>query len=400
MIDVPAFGRRPKIKKQDLDSSRVLQQAFKVCPGAGLSCSLDTLNHSRLIKSLIQDWGPIFEIWEGYAANRDIRFQSSSGGAISALSLYCLEHEKMHGVLHTAANAKRPYLNETVMSKTRASIINAAGSRYSPASPCEKLQEIEDAPSPCVFIGKPCDVAAVANVKKVKPELDKKIGLTIACFCAGTPSTNGTLTMIKQMGFKSPADLSTLRYRGCGWPGKTVAESNIEGESMRRNLTYEQSWGKILQKYRQWRCYICPDHTGEFADIAVGDPWHRNTKNDSQGKSLILARTSKGQEIIKKAITAGYLIAEQVKPDTLPASQPNLLKAQSRLWGQLIGLKIAYAPYPVYKGFNLASSWLHNLTLQEKVNSILGTFKRIYTKKIKKRQRITYDDAQSTSMDL
>ena len=76
MIDVPAFGRRPKIKKQDLDSSRVLQQAFKVCPGAGLSCSLDTLNHSRLIKSLIQDWGPIFEIWEGYAANRDIRFQS------------------------------------------------------------------------------------------------------------------------------------------------------------------------------------------------------------------------------------------------------------------------------------------------------------------------------------
>ena len=66
----------------------------------------------------------------------------------------------MHGVLHTAANAKRPYLNETVMSKTRASIINAAGSRYSPASPCEKLQEIEDAPSPCVFIGKPCDVAA------------------------------------------------------------------------------------------------------------------------------------------------------------------------------------------------------------------------------------------------
>jgi hypothetical protein len=41
-----------------------------------------------------------------------------------------------------------------------------------------------------------------------------------------------------------------------------------------QQFTYEQSWGEILQKYRQWRRYICPDHIGEFANIAVADAWH------------------------------------------------------------------------------------------------------------------------------
>ena len=46
---------------------------------------------------------------------------------------------------------------------------------------------IQNAPAPCVFIGKPCDVAAVENVRRLRPALDEKVGLTIAIFCAGTP---------------------------------------------------------------------------------------------------------------------------------------------------------------------------------------------------------------------
>ena len=45
--------------------------------------------------------GPYLEVWDGYAADDEIRRKASSGGALSALSLYCLEKENMESVLHT-----------------------------------------------------------------------------------------------------------------------------------------------------------------------------------------------------------------------------------------------------------------------------------------------------------
>ena len=344
------------------------------------------------MKHWLNDWGPVLQVWEGYAVDPEIRFKGSSGGAISAISLYCLEHECMHGVLHTIANEEKPYLNKTIMSKNRSSILAAAGSRYSPASPCDGLQEVVDAPAPCVFIGKPCDVAALHNVQQLKPELDAKIGLKMACFCAGTPSTNGTFEMLKQMGFASPDDLGGLRYRGCGWPGKTVATDKYNKGKLEMELSYDQSWGNILQKYRQWRCYICPDHAGEFADIAIGDPWYRDKAKDEQGCSLIVVRTELGRKILNKAITSGYLSAQKVDSSSLQASQPNLLKTRAMLWGRLLTLKLNHVPYPSFEGFSLYTSWKNELSLREKIKTFVGTIKRIYKKRLKIKQTITFDN--------
>jgi coenzyme F420 hydrogenase subunit beta len=69
-----------------------------------------------------------------------------------------------------------------------------------------------------------------------------------------------------------PSDLAQLRYRGNGWPGDATAQTR---GGHRSRLSYADSWGSILTKHVQWRCRVCLDHTGEFADIAVGDPWYR-----------------------------------------------------------------------------------------------------------------------------
>ena len=302
MVDVPSFGRRPKFSGSDNLDER-FQQGLEVCPGVGLKHQEATFKSEELIGSLNKTWGPIFEIWEAYAVDPEIRYKGSSGGAITAICLYCLEQEKMHGVLHVAADPKKPYLNTTILSQNRESLMSGVGSRYSPASPCEKLGEIEKTMGLNVVVGKPCDIAAVQNVRKHKGDLDSKIGLTIACFCAGTPSTDGTLEMLRQMGVNEPTQLASLRYRGHGWPGTTEVERQIKSENEGcRKLSYEESWGEILQKYRQWRCYICPDHTGEFADLSIGDPWYKEREDGDQGRSLILVRSPKGKKILRDAI--------------------------------------------------------------------------------------------------
>jgi len=379
MEDVSSLGRRPKFDTSLGDGGT--RQALNVCPGVALISPQKNADQKGMISSLGQAWGNIFEIWEVHAADPDIRYKGSSGGAITALSLYCLEQAEMAGVLHTVVDCRKPYLNTISFSTDRDSLLAGTGSRYSPASPCEKLGDVEEASGMSVIVGKPCDIAAVHEVRKVTEKLDSKIGLTIACFCAGTPSTNGTLEMLRLMGVDNPDDLASLQYRGHGWPGMTRA-NGVNREY--RELTYEQSWGG-LQKYRQWRCYICPDHTGEFADLAVGDPWYKEREQGDTGRSLVLVRTPLGKKILDGAIAEGYLVAEKKDAEVLPASQPNLLQTRGRLWGQLLVLKLLGVPCPDYRGFHLFQNWRKQLSFIQKVKSIIGTLKRVYVKKLKTR---------------
>ena len=121
--------------------------------------------------------------------------------------------------------------------------------------------------------------------------------MTIAFFCAGTPTTRGTIALLDRLGIDDPSDVLDVRYRGNGWPGRTVFTVKTATGTETRSLSYEESWGEILTNHKQWRCNVCADHTGEFADIAVGDPWHRPTDPRKPGSSLILVRTERGREL-------------------------------------------------------------------------------------------------------
>jgi coenzyme F420 hydrogenase subunit beta len=378
MVDVEAQGRRPQIAPE----VEVGPEALQVCPGIGLAHD-QARPEVQYIEELDAAWGPVLEIWEGYAADPEIRFAGSSGGALSALSLYCLEAGGMHHVLHTAARPDMPYLNETVISSTREDLLRATGSRYAPASPCDRLQSIENANGPCVFIGKPCDVAAAQNSRKLRPRLDANLGVTMALFCAGTPSTRGTLELLKRMGVEDAGSLANLRYRGNGWPGKATAHfRHSNGVEAVSEMTYEESWGSILSSHSQWRCKFCADHTGEFADIAVGDPWYRPIEEGNPGQSLILARTERGREVILAAAAAGYITISSAEPQILPASQPNLLRTRGALWGRILACQIMGVPAPRYVNMPLFVHWWRVLTGMQKLRSIVGTLRRIAQRKL------------------
>lgn len=383
MVDVLTHGRRPRLRANPCGSESTVR-ALKVCPGLGLNRHR-AADEPQVIPDLLAGWGPVLEVWEGYAADDQLRFAASSGGAASALAIHCIENEQMHGVLHTAARKDVPYLNRTVLSRTRREILSATGSRYAPASPCDGLQQVEDAPHPCVFIAKPCDIAAAEMARTLRPALDRNLGLTIAIFCAGTPSTKGTLEMLKAMGITDPSSLSEVRYRGNGWPGHATARYQTPTGHAEKRLTYDESWGKILQKHRQWRCYVCPDHTGEFADIAVGDPWHREIQPGEHGRSLIVVRTQRGRRILYNAIAAGLLVAEKVDPQLLPKSQPNLLRVRGHVWMRVWICRIMGAAAPRFSGIPTFRFWLGTLNWKQKLQSVFGTVKRVYSKRLRDR---------------
>jgi coenzyme F420 hydrogenase subunit beta len=371
LVDIEDQGLRPVVNSS---KCKECGDCVKVCPG--IEISHQPFN-SQTIPELRQAWGPVLEIWEGYATDPEIRYKGSSGGIATALALFCLEKQRASGVLHIGTNSESPLQNVPVFSKGREELLACTGSRYSPAAPCLNLNWIEEAESSCIFIGKPCDVIALRKSQEANPVLKDKCGLAVSIFCAGTPATRGTYNLLDVLEVK-PEQVKELRYRGCGWPGMTTVKLKGRNGQMRQ-MTYQKSWGAILSKLSQFRCRLCPDSTGEFADISCGDPWYRKIEPGEPGQSLILARTERGREILKEAVNAGYVTLCPTGSNTLSDSQPSLLKRRRELWGRLLTMRIMFIPTPRFKGFSLFSNW-RRLSWLDELRSVLGTMRRIITR--------------------
>jgi len=367
LSDVEDDGLRPRTDRSKCEGCGT---CLKVCPGIGIDAPQAC---PEAVTSLQGAWGNVLEVWEGYAADEEIRFTGSSGGVATALSLFCLEKAGVDGVLHIGSESQRPLKNAPAVSRNRDDLLRRNGSRYAPAAPCSGLNQLDLDRSKYVFVGKPCDVVALRKWQESAPQSGAAVTLAISIFCAGTPSALGTKRIIEKLGL-DPAQVTALRYRGRGWPGRTVAVTE-DPSGIDLSMSYEEAWGGILSRHTQFRCRLCPDSTGELADISCGDPWYRKIEPGDPGRSLVLVRTPRGKAILHDAMNAGYVRLEPAAPDTLPRSQVSVLSRRRALWGRLLALRMYRVPVPQYRGFSLYANW-RNLPIRERLRSVFGTICR------------------------
>lgn len=371
LVNLEPAGIRPRFNNASCGSCT---ECLSVCPGYSVDAHLAN-GHHRTPSDGEQEFGHSLEIWEGHAADPEIRHRASSGGLLSALAVYCLEKEGMEFVLHAGMDETKPWTNRTVQSRSRAEVLARAGSRYAPASPCDGLGAIEKSEKPCVFIGKPCDAAAVGMLRKQRPELDGRLGLVLTFFCAGAPSTQGTLDLAKSLGAERE-EIRSVRYRGEGWPGRFKVVNNSSGEE--KSLSYAESWGKLTH-YRTLRCHLCPDGLGRVADISCGDAWEQFDNGGDEGHSIAVVRTARGREILHRAMKEGYVELKPVGAQAVLAAQQNLLSRRRELFGRLAAMRLFLVPVPQFRNFSLFESWA-GLPLRKRIRTVVGTGRRIFTR--------------------
>lgn len=372
MVDDPVNGRRPVVAP---GGQAAAMQAARLCAGTGMDFA--ALPKAQPRKG---GFGPVLAAWEGYASDPEIRHRGSSGGAVTALALFALQRGLVRGVAHVVARSDDPRLNAAVISHDRDGILRGAGSRYAQASPAEALGAIAAGLVPVAMIGKPCDIASVAKAKAADSALAGKLPLTIAIFCAGAPNLVATDRLLDRLAVPKDATLTDLRYRGNGWPGLMQARYRAADgvERVSEGIPYATGWGQILQAERRWRCRICTDHTGAFADISVGDPWHNPPAGEeAKGRSLIIARTAQGLALIKAALAAGVLVATPQPLDVIVRAQPNLVAAQGAVWGRRLAMRAFGMAVPRDRGLPLFTTWL-GLPLRAKLSSVAGTARRLW----------------------
>ena len=380
LVDIPTAGLRPLYGTDCHSCSRCLA----VCPGVSVDAAETNDDEPESIVENLQV-GNYHGVYEGYAANREIRFTGSSGGILTALSVYALEKGGMDYVVHTGMDKAQPWKNRTVISRNRAQLLANAGSRYCTSSPCELFDVIQKSEGRCVFIGKPCDVAALAKARRLRPQLDANVGLALSFFCAGTPCSEAVVELAGGIGVEAD-EISSLRFRGQGWPGRFKVQSTGGGEP--KTMSYLRAW-KTLAKRRPLRCHICPDGMGLLSDITSGDAWNRYTgEGESDGISHVVVRTGRGRRLLESAVKAGYV-------ELRPSTAEDIIEAQgiylrrTVVFGRLIGMRLCGVPTPSYSNFGLFSSWLRT-NPQVMVSSIFGTIKRMVVRKLWRRSPYFY----------
>lgn len=339
-------------------------------------CVGESIGHDQRDADYDPLWGPIKRLGTGYATDPEVRHRGSSGGVISAIAIGLVESGEVDFVVTTGPDPKDPIGNDTDARHDRDAILLTAGSRYAPSSPLAGIAGHLATGKRFAFVGKPCDVAALRRMAKRDPRIDVQVPYMIAFFCAGVPSRIGTMKVLEKLGVVYE-NLVAFRYRGDGWPGLTRA-SMKNGEA--KTMDYNSSWGSVLNRHLQFRCKICPDGTGEFADIACADAWYGADGYpdfaEREGRSLVVVRTEAGKALVASLEEAGRIKVDSLEVAEIAKMQPYQVHRKRHVLARISAMWLLRRKGPHYSGLELGKT-TRQASLASQLRDFIGTARRL-----------------------
>lgn len=368
MEDVAPGYVRP-VQKGDVpaEAERVIAEA---CPGA-------KVNAWGASDDVHPYWGPWRSINTGYATDDKVRFEGSSGGAISALLIHALATGLVDRVVQVRADPRAPTQNFIATSRSREDVLAGAGSRYASSSPLANIDAILDEGGSIAFVGKPCDVSALRLLGAVDVRVARHVPLMLSFFCGGVPSRAGVQGILKALG-TTEEDIVAFRYRGQGWPGSAAATTR-DGQVL--EMSYGESWGDYLTKEVQFRCKICPDSVGGSADISCADAWYGDERGypsfeEQDGRSLIIPRTETGERVLREAVEVGVIALQALPISDIDLMQPAQAARKRLVCSRLSGLRMTLQPAPNVAGVKVCEA-AKRASLTEQIKNTAGTVRRV-----------------------
>jgi coenzyme F420 hydrogenase subunit beta len=295
---------------------------FEVCPGRAVD--FKQLNLEIFGKEpddiLI---GNYLNCYIGHAIDYNIRYNSSSGGLVTALLIYALEQGIIDGALVTRMKKGNPLEPEPFIARTSDEIIEAAKSKYCPVPANIALKEILKAKDEEKFavVGLPCHIHGIRKAETDSKRLKEKIALYLGLFCNHVPNFWGTRLLLHKLEVNDGKILK-LDYRGEGWPGY-MKISKGDGEIL---LLLPDYWSFVGSHFFfPSRCLMCDDATNELADISFGDAWLPRLSNDKIGTSLVIARNEIGEGVLQEMKSKNEVELSKVSANEVIQSQRGVL---------------------------------------------------------------------------
>jgi coenzyme F420 hydrogenase subunit beta len=269
--------------------------------------------------------GAYISCYTGHAVDFSVRYNAASGGGVTAVLKYGLDHGIVSGTVVTKMHEKYPLLPAPFVARTGDGLAVAQGSKYCPVPVGIALKEILNQDGRYAVVGLPCHIHGLRKAELVNRKLRDRVVLHLSLFCGRCINLLGTEFLLKE--FQIPLqNVTQIKYRGEGWPGFLTVEY---GPRARRLIPYTEYGAKFTfsNGFCPTRCMLCPDGTGELADLSFGDAWLPEFREtDSIGRSLVIARTQNGEKLLRAAVDKGYFRASPIPMSRAEMSQSSLLQ--------------------------------------------------------------------------
>jgi len=236
----------------------------------------------------------------GRATKPEIQSRAQDGGVVTALLAYALEAKIIDAAVVAGKDAK--WIAKPLVATKYEDLVKNAGTKYTPSPTLLGVRSAveEYAKARVGLVGTPCQIRAVRRIQ-TSPlgdlRLAKAITLSIGLFCMESYAYN---QLVESYVSSKSIDPSTVTRMGIK-KGSFIVWSG-ENELLHVPL-------KEVDAFVRNSCKQCDDFTAEYADISVGGI------GCPEGYSTIVARTAKGQELLKNAEKAGYIETRELKPD-------------------------------------------------------------------------------------
>lgn len=317
---------------------------FKVCPGhevdfKGLNLEIFGKEPDDILI------GNYLNCYIGHATDHDIRYNSASGGLVTALLIFALEEGLIDGALVTRMKKDKPLEPEPFIARTREEIIEARGSKYCPVPANVALREILEAEEGERFavVGLPCHIQGVRKAEKTNKKLREKIVLHLGLFCSMVPSIHATELLLHKLEIKQE-NIKKINYRGQGWPGGM----NIKfTDGTIKFLKLEDYYDEIFGAFKSYRCLLCCDHASELSDISFADAWHEKDRDDI-GLSITISRNDKAEKILQKMAKDRVVKLSKIADEKVKKSQDYMLFKKRDLDARIALAKFLRRKTPSY----------------------------------------------------
>jgi len=305
----------------------------EVCPGWQLD--IDVLRSTHESAEIVPTLGKVSASYIACSCNDSVRINAASGGMVSEVLIYLLDKGLIDGAIVTRMNAQRPLEAESFIARSREEVLSAQKSKYCPVAVCSILKKINNSKERYAFVGLPCHVAGVRKAVFHNQKLNEHLLYIFGLFCSRTPNILATRQLLHNLRI-DPNDVQSIDYRGGGYPGKLRIRKKNDTETVIDHLDYKY-WGYTFFKFfKPFRCWLCPDHSAELADMSFADNWTglSQFKSDNKGSSTVVARTPDSADLLRRMANEGRLSLHQIPAHIVKSSQDLVNKSNvtPRLW--------------------------------------------------------------------
>lgn len=275
-----------------MDECTNCQLCLKVCPGI----DVEKFNFKSTHYFEEKITGTYLESYSAYSKNIEILNNSTSGGLITTLITSLLKDKQVDGafVLPFDTFNGQPVRLQCV--KNENDVIDAAKSKYIPASVYNVIKTLQNKTKPnYVIVGTPCQIKGIKKFIKEKNVDEDKL-LFFGLFCEKSLNFN-IMRYFKDKYSRNEEKLIKFDFRNKekdGWPGHPKLYFDSD-----RELIIDRSERLKVQNYFQLeRCLYCLDKLNKLSDISFGDCYISG--KEFPGRSSLIIRTEKGKRVLEK----------------------------------------------------------------------------------------------------